>query len=141
VRRRYRLRDQERFKRVRQTGASYAHPFFVLYVLPNNLPISRSGFVTSRRIGKAAVRNRVRRRMSEAVRLLWDLIEPGWDMVWIARPAISGAEFAALQQASVRLLRRAGIMQTGHDPTVREQSLREASALPVGSGSGTDMQL
>jgi ribonuclease P protein component len=141
VKRRYRLRDQERFKRVRQAGASYAHPYLVLYVLPNGLDISRSGFVTSRRIGKAIVRNRARRRMSEAVRLVWDLVEPGWDMVWIARPAINEAEFTALQQASVRLLRRAGILQTGHDPTIRERSLREAGALPVGSGSGTDLQL
>jgi ribonuclease P protein component len=50
--------------------------------------------------------------LSEAVRLAWALVEPGWDMVWIARPAIVKADFAEMQAACVRLLQRAGILKT-----------------------------
>jgi ribonuclease P protein component len=111
LKRRYRLRDKERFRQVRETGTTFTHPLLVLCLLPNEQPVSRCGFTVSRRIGKAVVRNRARRRMSEAVRLLWDLIEPGWDMVWIARPPISEADFSELQSACVRLMRRARLLK------------------------------
>jgi len=112
VKRRHRLTDKERFRLVRETGVSYTHPLFVLCVLANEQPISRCGITVSRRLGKAVERNRVRRRISEAVRLIWDLVAPGWDMVWIARPASKSAEFAEIQEGCIRLLRRARVLKS-----------------------------
>jgi ribonuclease P protein component len=106
VKRRFRLTEKERFRLVRQTGVSYTHPLLVVCLLANDQPFSRCGFTVSRRLGKAVERNRVRRRLSEAVRLIWDLIAPGWDVVWIARPAIQSADFAEIQEACIRLLKR-----------------------------------
>ncbi len=83
----------------------------VLCLLRNDEPVSRCGFVTSRRIGGAVERNRARRRLNEAIRLLWDLVEPGWDLVWIARPSVNAAEFLDLQDACARLLRRARLLK------------------------------
>ena len=140
VKRRYRLADKERFRLVRQTGVSHAHPLLVLCLLPNDLSFSRCGFTVSRRLGKAVARNRARRRMQEAVRLAWDLIEPGWDIVWVARPPLGTAEFPAIQDACIRLLRRARVLRSGAavkpdrappaavapgEPAIREGSGRE----------------
>lgn len=111
MKRRYRVRDKARFRQVKQEGASYSHPLMVLCCLTNDEMISRCGFTVSRRIGKAVERNRARRRMREAVRLVWDLVAPGWDLVWIARPGINEAEFTELQDACARLLRRARLLQ------------------------------
>lgn len=108
--RRYRLSDKARFRQVRQEGISHAHPLMVLCYLPNGLTVSRCGFTVSKRIGNAVQRNRVRRRMSEAVRLMWELVEPGYDLVWIARSGVGRAEFAELQSACARLLRRARLL-------------------------------
>jgi ribonuclease P protein component len=83
----------------------------VMCLLRNDGPDSRCGFVTSRRLGKAVERNRARRRLKEAVRLLWDLVEPGWDIVWIARPSVNEAEFLDLQNACARLLQRARLLK------------------------------
>ena len=83
----------------------------VLSCLRNDTDISRCGFTVSKRIGKAVERNRARRRMREAVRNLWDLIQPGWDLIWIARPGINEASFAELQDACARLLRRARLLK------------------------------
>jgi ribonuclease P protein component len=111
LKRRYRVRDQERFRQVRQEGTSYSHPLMVLCCLSNGEVISRCGFTVSKRIGSAVQRNRARRRMREAVRQLWHVITPGWDLVWIARPGINDAEFTELQDACARLLRRARLLQ------------------------------
>lgn len=111
MKRRHRLTDKERFRLVRETGASYTHPLLVLCVLANGQSDSRTGCTVSRRLGKAVERNRVRRRISEAVRLIWDLVEPGWDMVWIARPPCKAADFTAIQAGCLRLLQRAGVLR------------------------------
>jgi len=96
---------------VRETGASYTHPLLILCVLPGALMQSRCGFVASRRIGNAVRRNRARRRMREVVRQYWDLVEPGWDVVWIARPALDAARFEQLQVACASLLSQARILR------------------------------
>jgi len=105
------LADKGRFREVRQGGKSHPHPILVLCYLPNGEAFSRCGFTVSRRIGGAVARNRARRRMSEAVRLIWDLVAPGWDLVWVARPGINEAEFSELQSACARLLRRARLLR------------------------------
>lgn len=112
MKRRHRLTDKERFRLVRETGVSYTHPLLVLCLLPNGLPISRAGITVSRRLGKAVERNRVRRRISEAVRLSWDLVAPGWDLVWIARPASRSVDFSDIQEACIRLLKRGRALRT-----------------------------
>lgn len=105
------MRDNARFRQVRHEGASYTHPLMVLCCQANGEAISRTGFTVSKRIGTAVERNRARRRMREMVRLVWDAILPGWDLVWIARPGINEAEFTELQDACARLLRRARLLR------------------------------
>lgn len=83
----------------------------VLSYLRNERDISRCGFTVSKRIGNAVERNRARRRMRHVVRSLIDLVEPGWDLIWIARPGINDAEFLELQDACARLLRRARLLR------------------------------
>jgi ribonuclease P protein component len=112
LKRRYRLSDKERFRQVRQDGESFRHSLLVLCVLPNGQTFSRCGFTASRRLGHAVSRNLARRRMSEAVRQVWDLILPGWDMVWVGRSGINVVQFSELQEACVQLLRRAHLLRT-----------------------------
>ena len=123
--RRYRLADKARFRQVRQNGKSHPHPILVLCYLPNGESFSRCGFTVSRRIGGAVERNRARRRMSEAVRLMWDLVAPGWDMVWVARPGINEVEFSEMQNACARLLRRARLLRASDQAS--DQASNQAS--------------
>jgi ribonuclease P protein component len=83
----------------------------VLSYLRNDGETSRCGFTVSKRIGKSVERNRARRRMREAVRGLWEMIQPGWDLIWVARPGINEASFSELQDACARLLRRARLLK------------------------------
>jgi ribonuclease P protein component len=110
--RKYRLRLNADFRRVRHKGKSWANHLMVLCALPNDLEHSRFGFAASKRIGKAVVRNRVRRRMREAVRLRRALISGGWDLVFIARSSIRHASYAEIDQGVEHLLRRANLYES-----------------------------
>jgi ribonuclease P protein component len=107
--RKYRLRLSADFQRARREGKSWANHLIVLCALPNNLAYSRFGFAASRRIGKAVIRNRVRRRMREAVRLSRVSIAEGWDILLVARPPIARATYAEIAQAIENLLSRASL--------------------------------
>ena len=53
-------------------------------------PLVRAGFTATKRIGGAVERNRAKRRMREAARLILpDLGRPGFDYVFIARGGVT----------------------------------------------------
>jgi ribonuclease P protein component len=110
VKRRYRVRDNTRFQEIRRRGKSYPDRLLVLCVLPNGLPYSRFGFSVSTRIGNAVVRNRIKRRLREIMRLKQQEIEPGWDLVFIARKPVASATYHMMDAACGRLLQRARLL-------------------------------
>ena len=108
--RQYRLRKNVDFQRVRRQGQSWVDKLLVLSAVANGLDRSRFGFSVSRRIGKAVVRNRIKRLMREAARQHQDCIPGGWDVVLIARPPMREASFPAVERAVEELLRRAHLL-------------------------------
>jgi ribonuclease P protein component len=76
--------------------------------LPNGLDLSRYGFTVSRRVGKAVVRNRVKRLLREILRQT--LLQPGWDIIFIARSPASRANYDSLGKSVRDLLFRAGLL-------------------------------
>jgi ribonuclease P protein component len=113
VKRRYRVRTDKRFQEIRRQGRSYANHLLVLCALPNGLSYSRFGFAVNSRLGNAVRRNLIKRRLREIVRLQQDKLQPGWDVVLIARQPIRGADYHAMEISCARLLRRAHLFQPG----------------------------
>ena len=112
MRKENRLRANADFERLRREGHTWLHPLLVASALPNGLEHSRFGFAVGRRIGKATERNRIKRRMREAVRLRIKKgeIATGWDVVFIARRPIRDASYHQVDEAIGLLLRRAGLV-------------------------------
>ena len=71
---------------------------------------SRAGFVTSRRIGGAVIRNRVRRRFREMVRKHQHELRCGFWFVLIAKNEAASASYRSLEDEWLRLARRASIL-------------------------------
>jgi ribonuclease P protein component len=109
MKRKFRLRKSNDFKRVRRLGKSYAHPFVVLIKHPNEESFSRFGVAAGRSVGNAVKRNRAKRRIREIVRQRIPLIQDGWDLIFLARQSIHRATPAELQTALDGLISRAGI--------------------------------
>ena len=110
MKRLFRLARNEDYQRVRRQGRSWSTLLLVLQVQRNELPYSRFGLVVGKRVGKAVMRNRVKRLLRESVRLRFDAIKPGWDIVLIARGPAAEASFWVVGGALDSLLKRADLM-------------------------------
>lgn len=90
----------------------------MLVVDPNPEGGLRIGVSAGRSVGNAVLRNRAKRRLRAAMDGLLPTLEPGKDLILLARSAIATASFAEIQSALVRLMARAGLVkhgEGGHD--------------------------
>lgn len=94
-------------------GVRVPMPAFVLLVKPAGRPVARVGFTVSKKVGNSVARNRARRRLREAARLLLpDAGIAGADHVFIARPREAELPWAQLleqvSEALAKARRRSG---------------------------------
>ena len=88
-----------------------ASPYLVLYARKNRTLTNRVGITVSKKLGKAHIRNRVRRRLREVYRLNEARFAPGWDIVVVARSRCISADFQKLTEAYLSLAEKAGILE------------------------------
>ena len=106
-----RLKKRAEFLRAAASGKKAAVGGVVLQALrrPDNLPV-RVGFTVTKKVGNAVVRNRTRRRLKEAARLLLaQRPVSGADLVLIGRDSTRKRDFIALQGDIRRALERTGV--------------------------------
>jgi ribonuclease P protein component len=102
-----RLTRPAEFLRVKNEGKSQRGGLLIVGALRTGTEADcRTGFVTSKRVGGAVVRNRIRRRLREIVRHHPEVLAPGFWLVVIARPAAARASYSALEHEWLRLTRR-----------------------------------
>lgn len=97
------------FRRLYHTNGQ-ANSYLVLYARKNRTGGNRVGITVSKKLGKAVVRNRVRRRLREVYRLNEDQFQPGWDIVVVARSRAVNASFQKLTDSYLALAEKAGIL-------------------------------
>ena len=97
------------FRRLYRTSG-YADGYMVLYARRNRTDTNRVGITVGKKLGKAHIRNRARRRLREVYRLNEALLTPGWDIVIVARSKSVEAEFAKLTKSFLTLARKAGLL-------------------------------
>ena len=88
-----------------------ADSYLVLYARKNRTLTNRVGITVSKKLGKAHIRNRTRRRLREVYRLNEELFQPGWDIVMVARTKAVDAPFDSLTNSCLTLAKKAGILK------------------------------
>lgn len=101
-----------------QKGLRLRGPYFLLEVLDRGEPLGapRIGFTVTRKQGNAVERNRMRRRLREAVRLSPGVsFRPGYDYVVVARRDVLNAPFGRIGSVLAKRL------EEGHEKLARKE--------------------
>lgn len=99
------------FRRLYRGGKQSANRYLVLYCRKNRSAGNRVGITTGKKLGKAVVRNRVRRRLREVYRIHESQFKPSYDLVVVARSAAVDASFSQLEGAYLALAAKLGLLQ------------------------------
>ena len=107
-----RLKQRSEFLRAASKGRKAVANGLVLQALrrDDGMP-PRVGFTVTKKVGNSVVRNRTRRRLKEAARLLLQEVDVGSvDLVLIGRDATRARPFTALIEDIRRSLSKAGVL-------------------------------
>jgi ribonuclease P protein component len=112
-----RLKQRRDFQRAASRGQKVARPGLVLQALPQPGQALRVGFTATKKLGNAVVRNRTKRRLREAARLLLgDGQVEGYDLVLIGRDQTRTRDFRTLMGDLRGAMKQAGVAIPGTAP-------------------------
>lgn len=107
----HRLRLKKDFDRIFKQGKFVSRKFFTAGFTANNLPISRVAAVVSKKVSKSAViRNSVKRKATEVLRLNLEKIKTGFDIVFLAKPEIKEKNYQEIESAIIDILKTAKLV-------------------------------
>jgi ribonuclease P protein component len=90
----------------RDHGFRVSNSLFAAFCLPHPGGETRLGVTTTKALGGAVVRNRIKRRIREIYRLHRPEIVAGWDIVINPRRPAIEAPFADLERAFMKVMER-----------------------------------
>jgi ribonuclease P protein component len=94
-----RIKNKKDFDLIFKKGKTFKKGFLILKVYKNGLDKSRFGFVASLKVSKkAVVRNKIRRRISEIIRIKLKDIKTGFDFVFVVLPGIEKQKFQEIKE-------------------------------------------
>jgi ribonuclease P protein component len=98
------LRSPRDFAAMQERSTGRSHPLLSVRMRRNELGRDRYGIATSRKLGGAVIRNRVRRRIRAILRTGQRPGGPGWDILVVARGASVTASYADLRSVLLKLI-------------------------------------
>ena len=104
------LRKQSDFSRVYKQGKSRGGRFAVILYKRNGLKFTRTAFVASKKVGNSVNRNRSRRLMRAAYRAIQPNVKSGYDIILVARAAITECREPEVEKQLRKSLEGAGIL-------------------------------
>lgn len=99
------LKKNQEFQSVYRRGRSKANRCFVMFVKRNDLSSNRVGISVSKKVGNSVVRHRVTRVVREVMRLHWEDVKDGYDIVIVARPSAKESDYKKFESAILHLLK------------------------------------
>ncbi len=104
--REWRLVRRSEYEAVYREGRRRSNATFLIFLRANGLPRDRFGMSVKKALGNAVVRNRIRRRIREILRLHREEIAPGWDIAIHPSRSVATMKFTKLEAELLGLLPR-----------------------------------
>ncbi|PIV45352.1 MAG: ribonuclease P protein component [Candidatus Nealsonbacteria bacterium CG02_land_8_20_14_3_00_37_10] len=106
----HRIRKKKDIEKIFKEGKNFRENSLVLKTVKNDLNAYRFGFIVSQKISKKAnIRNKIKRRLREIVRLRMKSPEANTDNLFIALPGLEKKEFKQLEETIEKLFKKAKI--------------------------------
>lgn len=105
------LRNTRQFNQVYKRGKSIVNRHVVMYYVKNGLDYNQVGFSVSKKVGKAVIRNRVKRKLKESFRLNEEKITVGYDIVFVARVRCKDSNYKEMEKAMLHCFRKGNLMR------------------------------
>lgn len=106
-----RLRKNQQFRRVFNSGKVFVGDKIVVYALENALSCSRVGITVSRKLGGAVERNQLKRIVREAWRAREGELRKGFDLVLVPRMKAKTSSFREISDELQQLLVKGNIIE------------------------------
>lgn len=108
MQKRYRLTHKRAFSYVYRKGKTIKCDSLVLAYAPTKYG-KRIGFSISHKVGKAVVRNKIKRRLKNGLIPVMDRIDNGYNYIFIAREKAANITYAELINAAIALLKKVNL--------------------------------
>jgi ribonuclease P protein component len=106
-----RLTKRKEFGYIYKNGSKAYNNYMTLVFIPTKLHVARFGFAISKKIGKAYVRNKLKRQMREIVRLNLEMFNNNFNYVFVPRPEIINLNFLQIKESVFDLIKRAKLIK------------------------------
>lgn len=93
-----RIKSGKDYKNIYKSGRRIAGKYIIVYIRKSNILYNRFGIVTSKKVGNAVKRNRVKRKIRAIARNNMDRLDAGNDIVIVCRQNTANAEFKLMEK-------------------------------------------
>ena len=105
------IKKNKLFRLVYRRGVKSVTYNLVLYVLPNKSGSNLVGLTVSKKVGKAVVRNRIRRLIRESLRKYEQGLKKGFNIVIVARTKAALSTYSEIDSSLFQLLKKADLFE------------------------------
>jgi len=105
------LKENHLFRRAYAKGKSAVMPSCVVYIRRNGRKENRLGITAAGKLGKAVVRNKIRRRLREIYRTNEGCFVTGYDIVLVARARGLHVRYQKLERDVLEAAKRLGLLR------------------------------
>ena len=106
------LKTEKDFEKVAKNGRPFFTSELGFKILKNNLDYNRYGIVINTKIDKrAVVRNKIRRRIKEIIRLNDKNFEKGFDVMFLVRESVKELEYSEIKEKLLKLFKKSGLLK------------------------------
>ena len=105
-----RLKKRYQFNYVYKSGEHFSGEHMILYVVASKTKSIKVGLAVTKKVGKAVIRNRVRRQLREIIKKQVPTLKQSYNIIVVARDNITSASFDVLSNEFSKLIKKANLI-------------------------------